>query len=72
MMEIILENDITLNINKIEEINNYLTKCIGVEYYELYTEWIRILWACKTIDLMLYPFFLNWSSQSNKFNWDDK
>ena len=71
MINIILENDITLNINKIEEINDYLTNCIGEDYYEPYAEWIRVLWACKTIDDMLYPFFLKWSSQSEKFNWDD-
>ena len=71
MIQIILENDITLNVNKIEEIYNYLMDCIGKEYYEPYSEWIRILWALKNIDTMLYPFFLKWSAQSDKFNWDD-
>ena len=33
MINIILENDITSNINKIEEINDYLTNCIGEDYY---------------------------------------
>ena len=69
MIDIILENE--LNVNKIEEVYKYLMECIGIEYYEPYPEWIRILWALKSIDPMLYPFFLKWSSQSDKFNWDD-
>ena len=55
MIDIILENE--LNVNKIEEVYKYLMECIGIEYYEPYPEWIRILWALKSIDPMLYPFF---------------
>ena len=69
MIDIILENE--LNVNKIEEVSKYLMNCIGQEYYDPYGEWIRIMWALKNIDPMLYPFFLKWSSQSEKFDWND-
>lgn len=69
MIDIILENE--LNVNKIEEVSKYLMNCIGREYYDPYAEWIRIMWALKNIDPMLYPFFLKWSAQSEKFDWND-
>ena len=70
MIMIILENE-QHSLSNLSEINNYVMKCLDDKYYEPRSEWIRVMWAMKNINPLLYPFFLKWSSQSDKFNWDD-
>lgn len=70
-ISLILENS-TCNTEKIREINEYLVHCLDENYYEPYNEWSRVLWATREVSEMFYPFFLSWSSQSNKFDWDDE
>ena len=68
--EIILSNEQN-SLSNISEINNYVMRCLDNKYYEPFSEWIRVMWAMKNINTLLYPFFLNWSSQSDKFVWGD-
>tara|TARA_X000000368_G_C23058036_1_gene725062 strand:- start:4475 stop:7273 length:2799 start_codon:yes stop_codon:yes gene_type:complete len=69
-IELLLEEN-RLHSEKFKEIYTYLMGCLGEEYYNPFREWIRVMWALKNTDYLLYPFFLKWSSQSNKFMWDD-
>ena len=71
MITLILENNNSSKTEKIKELNEYMMKCLDDKYYEPFTEWVRVLWACKNTNDMLYPFFLKWSSQSKEFDWND-
>ena len=70
-IEIILSNEQN-SLSNISEINSYVNMCLDEKYYDPFAEWIRVLWAMKNINPLLYPFFLKWSSQSDKFDWDDR
>jgi P4 family phage/plasmid primase-like protien len=69
-IELLLEEN-RLHSEKFKEINTYLMECLGEDHYNPHHEWIRVMWALKNTDYLLYPFFLKWSAQSNKFSWDD-
>ena len=69
-IEIILSNEQN-SLSNISEINNYVMQCLDKKFYDPDSEWIRVLWAMKNINPLLYPFFLKWSSQSDKFDWSD-
>ena len=71
MMQLIIQNSYNNRTEKIKEIHSYLMECLDEAYYEPFHEWVRLLWACKNTDPMLYPFFLNWSAQSKDFSWTD-
>ena len=68
MIEIILSNE-SNSLSNISEINNYVMCCLDDKYYKPFAQWIRVLWAMKNINTLLYPFFLKWSSQSDEFCW---
>tara|TARA_B100000795_G_scaffold269562_2_gene259346 strand:+ start:18360 stop:21122 length:2763 start_codon:yes stop_codon:yes gene_type:complete len=70
IIAIILSNEQN-SLSNISEINNYVMHCLDEKYYEPRSEWIRVMWAMKNINPLLYPFFLKWSSQSDKFDWSD-
>jgi len=69
-IEIILSNEQN-SLSNISEINMYVMRCLDEKYYNPFHEWIRVLWAMKNINPLLYPFLLKWSSQSDKFDWND-
>ena len=69
-IEIILSNEQN-SLSNISEINSYVMRCLDEKFYNPFTEWIRVMWAMKNINMLLYPFFLKWSSQSDKFVWGD-
>jgi len=68
VIEIITSNELN-SLSNISEINDYIMHCLDEKYYEPRSEWIRVMWAMKNINPMLYPFFLKWSAQSSKFDW---
>jgi len=70
MIDIILANEQN-SLSNISEINNYVMNCLDSKYYEPRSEWIRVMWAMNNINPLLYPFFLKWSSQTDKFDWND-
>ena len=70
IIEMILANEQN-SLSNIPEINSYIMCCLDEKFYEPFSNWIRVLWALKNSNKLLYPFFLKWSSQSDKFHWDD-
>ena len=70
-IEIISSNELN-SLSNISEINSYVMQCLDEKYYNPFPEWIRVMWAMKNINPLLYPFFLKWSSQSGKFDWNDR
>jgi P4 family phage/plasmid primase-like protien len=70
VIEIILSNEMN-SLSNISEIKDYIMLCLDEKYYKPFPRWIRVLWALKNINSLLYPFFLKWSAQSNEFDWND-
>ena len=70
VIDIILSNE-SNSLSNIKEMNDYIMLCLDEKYYNPYPRWIRVLWALKNINSLLYPFFLRWSAQSDKFDWCD-
>ena len=69
-------------IKKILEINrakdNYdidfvyeLVKTLGSEFYEPYDRWMEVGWMLHNVSPMCFPFWLEFSSKSDSFSWDD-
>tara|TARA_B100000795_G_scaffold116016_1_gene86138 strand:+ start:748 stop:3495 length:2748 start_codon:yes stop_codon:yes gene_type:complete len=71
IIEIILSNEVN-SLSNISEINDYIMYCLDAVYYEPRSEWIRVMWAMKNINQLLFPFFLKWSAQSTKFEWSNE
>ena len=46
-----------------------LVKLLDQRYYEPYDKWMEVGWALKSVDALLYPVWLGFSSRSNKFDW---
>ena len=70
VIEIILSND-SHSLSNISEMNDYIMLCLDKKHYDPFPTWIRVLWALKNVNSLLYPFFLKWSAQSDKFDWFD-
>ena len=70
VIEIILSNEIH-SLSNISEIKDYIMLCLDEKYYNPFSQWIRVLWALKNINILLYPFFLKWSAKSDKFDWSN-
>jgi P4 family phage/plasmid primase-like protien len=54
----------------IKEAHNYLM-CLPSKYYNNFNEWIRCGWALHNTDFRLFLSWMLFSSQSEKFNYDD-
>lgn len=48
-----------------------LVKILGPEYYDPYDQWIKVGWVLYNISRLCFPFWLEFSSKSTKFSWDD-
>jgi P4 family phage/plasmid primase-like protien len=70
VIDIILSNEIH-SLSNISEMKDYIMLCLDEKYYDPFPQWIRVLWALKNVNSLLYPFFLKWSAQSDKFDWVD-